>query len=134
MQNNYDGRMAETRIIDNAAAYRLWQSCHRFAAERAGVYSFGGINHPQVGLLGSAGLRIEGHVMKDEVLRAAVGQFLKNINFSAQREIEKVVRKAVASGKLEGDEVITVGVTLSSGTIDLNLTIYNKIELSQRAR
>jgi hypothetical protein len=67
--------------------------------------------------------------MKEEALTAAVAQFLKNINFGAQREIEKVIRKAIASGKLRGDETITAGVTLSSPMIDLDLTIYHKIEL-----
>jgi hypothetical protein len=68
--------------------------------------------------------------MQDEAaVKAAVGQFLKNVNFTAQREIEKVIRNALANGKLKGDESITAGVTLSSATIDLNLTIYNKIEL-----
>jgi hypothetical protein len=67
--------------------------------------------------------------MDDKKLKAAVGQFLKNVNFTAQREIEKVVRRAVASGKLNGDEIITAGVTLSSEMVDLNLTIYSKIEL-----
>lgn len=67
--------------------------------------------------------------MKDEALKAAVGQFLKNVNFTAQREIEKVLRKAIASGKLKGNETVTTGVTLSSETVDLNVTIYSKIEL-----
>ena len=67
--------------------------------------------------------------MSDETVKAAVGQFLKHVNFTAQREIEKVVRNALASGRLKGNESITAGVTLSSETIDLNVTIYSKIEL-----
>jgi hypothetical protein len=67
--------------------------------------------------------------MNDKALKAAVGQFLKSVNFTAQREIEKTIRNAVARGKLQGDEIITAGVTLSSEMIDLNITIYSKIEL-----
>jgi hypothetical protein len=67
--------------------------------------------------------------MKDEALKAAVARFLKNVNFTAQREIEKALRKAIASGELKGDETITTGVTLSSETVALNVTIYSKIEL-----
>lgn len=67
--------------------------------------------------------------MNDKKLKAAIDQFLKNVNFAAQREIDKAVRNAVAKGKLHGDEVITAGVTLSSEMIDLNLTLYSKIEL-----
>jgi hypothetical protein len=67
--------------------------------------------------------------MDDKILKAAVGQFLKTANFTAQREIEKAIRNAVASGKLKGNEVITAGVTLSSENVDLNVTIYSKIDL-----
>ena len=66
--------------------------------------------------------------MDDKALRVAVEQFLKHVQFSAQREIEKVIRNAISSGKLKGNESITTGVTLSSAMIDLNL-IYSKIEL-----
>jgi hypothetical protein len=67
--------------------------------------------------------------MNDEALKAAVGQFLKTINASAQHEIEKVIRKAIASGKLQGHETCTAAVTLSSEKVDLNVTIYSKIAL-----
>jgi hypothetical protein len=67
--------------------------------------------------------------MKEEALKAAVARFLKNVNYTAQREIEKALRKAIASGELQGHETITAGVTLSSETVDLNVTIYSKIEL-----
>jgi len=62
-------------------------------------------------------------------VKAAIDQFLKHVNFKAQLEIEKVIRNAVASGKLKGNETITTGVTLTSEMVDLNLTIYSKIEL-----
>ena len=67
--------------------------------------------------------------MNDKILKTAVDRFLKNVNFTAQREIEKVIRNAVASGRLKGNETITAGVTLSSEMVDLRLTIYSKIEL-----
>ena len=65
----------------------------------------------------------------DEAVAAAVRQFLKTINATAQREIEKAVRNAIASGKLQGNETCTAGVTLSSEKAGLNITIYSKIEL-----
>ena len=68
-------------------------------------------------------------VMNDQALKAAVGRFLKNVNFTAQREIEKVVRSAVASGKLQDGENFTAAVTLSSEKLVLNVTIFSKIEL-----
>ena len=33
--------------------------------------------------------------MDEETVKAAVGQFLKNISFNAQRELERVVRSAL---------------------------------------
>jgi hypothetical protein len=68
-------------------------------------------------------------VMNDQALKAAVGRFLKNVNFTAQREIEKVVRSAVANGKLHDGENFTASVTLASDKLDLNVTIFSKIEL-----
>jgi hypothetical protein len=67
--------------------------------------------------------------MNDEEVKTAVSRFLKNVSFKAQGEIEKVVRTAVASGKLHSGESLTAGVTLSSEKLDLNITIFSKIEL-----
>jgi len=67
--------------------------------------------------------------MNEVLLKAAVDRFLKSVNLTAQREIEKVVRSAIAGGKLQGDESFTAAVTLSSEKVGLNMTIYSKIEL-----
>ena len=67
--------------------------------------------------------------MNDEALKAAVDRFLKTVSFKAQRELEKVVRTAVANGKLKPGEPLTASVTLSNDKIDLNVTIFSKIEL-----
>jgi hypothetical protein len=65
----------------------------------------------------------------DAAIKTAVNRFLKNVNFTAEREIEKAVRKALAAGKLQGGENLTTSVTLANETLDLNVTIFNKIEL-----
>jgi hypothetical protein len=67
--------------------------------------------------------------MKDQQLKAAIAQFLKNSNFTAQRELEKAIRNAIAAGKLKGDESFTAGVTISAEIIDLNVTVYSRINL-----
>ena len=67
--------------------------------------------------------------MDDKVLNAAVGKFVKTISFNVQREIEKSVRKALATGALKGHETFTAGATLTSEKLGLNVTIYSKIEL-----
>ena len=70
-----------------------------------------------------------GRTMSDKVLKSAIDQFLRSVNFTAQKEIEKVVRSAVESGKLSLHEPITAAVALSSEKIGLNVTIYSKIVL-----
>jgi hypothetical protein len=67
--------------------------------------------------------------MRDDALKAAVSQFLKKVNFAAQREIEKALRKAISSGELKGHETFNAAVTVASAKVGLNITIYNNIEL-----
>ncbi len=67
--------------------------------------------------------------MSDEAIAAAVEQFIKKVSFSTRREMERVIRMALASGKLRGDETFTAAVTVSSEKVGLNTTIYSKIEL-----
>jgi hypothetical protein len=67
--------------------------------------------------------------MNDEAVKAAVDKFLKNVSFTARREIEKVVRSAVNSGKLRNGEPLTAAVTLSNEKVGLNVTIFSKIEI-----
>jgi len=67
--------------------------------------------------------------MNDAEIKAAVGRFLKNVNFTAQREIEKAVRNALASGKLQSGDNLAASVTLSSEQVDLNITIFSKIDI-----
>ena len=42
--------------------------------------------------------------MGDEAIAAAVERFVKKVSFSAQQELERVTRAAVASGQLQGHE------------------------------
>jgi hypothetical protein len=67
--------------------------------------------------------------MTDEMVKTAVARFLKNISATAQGEIEKSVRNAIASGKLKGHETFTMAVSLSSEKVGINVTLYNTIEL-----
>jgi hypothetical protein len=72
---------------------------------------------------------VRGCAMSDEAIAAAVERFVKKISFSTQREVERIVRAALASGKIHGHETVTAAVTLSSEKLGLNTTIYSKIEL-----
>jgi hypothetical protein len=67
--------------------------------------------------------------MRDEAIGAAVEVFIKRVSFSARREIERVIRSAVANGRLRSrDETLTAAVTVTNEKIGLNTTIYSKIE------
>jgi hypothetical protein len=68
-------------------------------------------------------------VLGDKALKASIDRFFKTVSFTAQSEIEKAVRAAIASGKIEGHETFTAAVALSSEKIGLNITVYSKIEL-----
>jgi len=67
--------------------------------------------------------------MNERLVKAAVDRFVKNVSVTAQREIEKSIRAALAAGEIRADETFTAAVTLSSEKLGLNMTIYNKIEL-----
>jgi len=67
--------------------------------------------------------------MRDEAITAAVEQFVKKVSFSTQREVERVLRTALASGKIRGDETLTTAVTVTNEKLGLNTTIYSKIVL-----
>jgi Family of unknown function (DUF6494) len=67
--------------------------------------------------------------MRDEAITAAVEQFIKKVSFSTQREVERVIRTALANGKIRGDETLTTAVTVTNEKLGLNTTIYSKIVL-----
>lgn len=67
--------------------------------------------------------------MDDADLSASVTRFLRSVSFSAQRELEKAVRQALARGAAVEGETLTTGVTLTNDKLGLNVTIYNKLEL-----
>jgi hypothetical protein len=67
--------------------------------------------------------------MDDTAVNAAIDKFLRSVSASAQREIDKAVRKAAAAGKVKEGETLTVGVTISNEKLALDVTIFNKIEL-----
>jgi hypothetical protein len=67
--------------------------------------------------------------MNDSTVNSAVDRFLKTVSANARRELEKAVRKAISDGTLRGTENLTTAVTLSNEKLELNVTIFSKIEL-----
>ena len=67
--------------------------------------------------------------MNEDVFNTAIRKFLKEVGVTSQREIEKTVRDAVASGKLKGSETLPVKVTLTLGQTGLTHVVDGEIKL-----
>ena len=67
--------------------------------------------------------------MNEDVFNTSLRGFLKKVGITSQREIEKAVRDAVASGKLKGNEKLPAKMTLTIGGISFTHEITGDIEL-----
>ena len=67
--------------------------------------------------------------MNEDMFNASLRQFLKKVGITSQREIEKAVREAVASGRLKGHEKLPAKMVLTVGGISLTHEISDEIEL-----
>jgi hypothetical protein len=68
--------------------------------------------------------------MDEEILNTSVRKYLKKLGVTAQREIEKAVRDAVASGRLKGSEKLPARAVVTLGGVDLKFEIDGDIELA----
>lgn len=68
--------------------------------------------------------------MDEEIFNMDVRKFLKRVGITSQREIEKAVREAVASGNLSGDEVLAAKVSLSIDDVSLEVVVEDDIRLA----
>ncbi len=67
--------------------------------------------------------------MKDETLNMSVRKYLKTVGVNSQLAIEKAVHKAIADGRLKGNEVLPVKMSLSVGKLALELTFDGELNL-----
>jgi hypothetical protein len=67
--------------------------------------------------------------MNEDVFNGSIRKFLKTLGVSAQREIEKAVRQALAEGKLKGNEKLLARATVTVANIGLTHDIKGEIEL-----
>jgi hypothetical protein len=67
--------------------------------------------------------------MNEDVFNTSLRGFLKKVGITSQREIEKVVRDAVASGKLKGNEKLPAKMVLTLGGVSFTHEISGEIEL-----
>jgi len=68
--------------------------------------------------------------VNEAMLNAAVSRFLKNVSQAAEQEIAKKLRSAIASGKIRDHDAFTAAVNFSAEKVDLNVTIYTRMDLS----
>ena len=67
--------------------------------------------------------------MNEDVFNASLRKFLKKVGITSQREIEKAVRDALASGSLKGHEKLPAKIVLTVGGISLSHEVNDQIEL-----
>ena len=67
--------------------------------------------------------------MNDEAFNLSLRKFLKTFGVTAQREIERTVRSALAEGRLAGRQSLTARATLRIEAVGLEETIEGEIVL-----
>ena len=68
--------------------------------------------------------------MNEDVFNTSIRRFLKTLGVTAQREIEKAVRQALADGKLKGNEKLAAQATVTIGTLQFRHEVSETIELA----
>ena len=67
--------------------------------------------------------------MQEDIFNTSIRKLLKEFGVTAQREIEKAVRQAVAEHRLTGSERLLAELTLSIPTVGLTHNIEGDVDL-----
>ena len=67
--------------------------------------------------------------MDQETFNLSIRRFLKMVGVGSQREIEQAVGKAVASGKLKGDETLAARAVIELPGLGLKVPFDGEIKL-----
>jgi hypothetical protein len=67
--------------------------------------------------------------MNEDALNTSIRKFLKEVGVTSQREIEKAVRDAVASGKIKGNTPLPARVVLTIAPLGLTQEIDGAIKI-----
>lgn len=67
--------------------------------------------------------------MNDDTFNMDIRKFLKTLGVTSQREIERAVGDALASGRLKGNETLQVRAVLSIDAIGLSHEVKGEIAL-----
>ncbi len=68
--------------------------------------------------------------MNEDRFNIEVRKFLKEVGVTTQREIERAVHKAIASGQLGGDEKLKVSARIQIERVVLDHRVEGEIALS----
>ncbi len=68
--------------------------------------------------------------MNEDAFNASIRKFLKTLGVTAQREIEKAVRQAIADGRIKGNEKFPAKATVTIAGVGLNWQVDGEIELA----
>ena len=69
--------------------------------------------------------------MKEDVFNTSIRKLLKEFGVTAQREIEKAVRQAVAEHQLKGNERLPTKLTLSIPAVGLTFNVEGDVDLGE---
>jgi hypothetical protein len=64
-----------------------------------------------------------------DAFNMSIRKFLKMVGVHSQREIEAAIERAVAAGKLKGNETLPAKMTLTLDGADLSVAFDGKISL-----
>ncbi len=67
--------------------------------------------------------------MNEETFNMSIRKFLKTVGVRSQTEIERAVAKAIADGKLKGNEAFPARIQLTIDKVGLSLTLDGEIKL-----
>jgi hypothetical protein len=69
--------------------------------------------------------------MNEDIFNTSIRKLLKEFGVTAQREIERAVRKAMAEHRLKGSEMLPTTLTLSIPAVGLTHTIAGDVDLGE---
>jgi hypothetical protein len=67
--------------------------------------------------------------MNNDAFNMSIRKFLKMVGVHSQREIETAIERAMAAGKLKGNETLPAKMTLTLGGTDLDISFDGNISL-----
>ena len=68
--------------------------------------------------------------MDENIFNMQVRKFLKQVGVNSQREIEAAVREAIRTGKLDGNETLSVNMVLTMEATNLKASVDGEIALA----